>query len=275
LDYKQDYENMLSVVNRLLRSSHRIEDLYLFEYNSLRTISVWNKIFCTLGNSEFITPVILDRETFERVYPIVNEIAGLCTKIKSTKSFLIKTYDDDIYRLNGSINYKKLTKIYDKLFARIFSGDYVNILNDIRVSLKQDSKVDYNSAVLTMKILSEYQENCEKLKKIENKLTVSFGSGYKSEDTEWTVVLPQLKYLKDVFDENIDFGKVGKLSLAAFERQKESFKSVANINGNVISDNIELINRLDELFAQRNFDLKETSLDEVFMYLQNLLDDMR
>ena len=119
---------------------------------------VWGDFFDYASASEFVTPMLLNRSSFDAVNAVLYKLQDLSSDILSSRSALNAVFDEDIYKLNGSKYHKVLTKRFEGTFSRLFNDEYKKLISDLRACKIDGKRLSYHEAVALTERLACYQQ---------------------------------------------------------------------------------------------------------------------
>lgn len=241
---KSEIKTNFSMVSQLLQTvlplQREISEKYEIRCAGIEDIYVWNTFFGLAATSKLITPSLLNRKNFDTANAAVHELKIQSADILASRSVLDNVFDDDVYRLDGTMCYKKLTKQFNGTFSRLFSAEYKQLINDLRLCKKDGKKLSYNEAVMMAERLAYYQQKSIEFNEMESPIKAFFGESYKGVETEWNDVIAQMEILGKIFSSDISFGGLGRLDnfdteRALFANYHEKFEKAFGIcNANIL-----------------------------------------
>ena len=64
-----------------------------------------------------------------------------------------------MYKLDGELIYKELTKQFNGAFSRLFDSEYKNLIKKLKFCKKDGKKPSYAEALLSVESLAYFQQN--------------------------------------------------------------------------------------------------------------------
>ena len=256
---KAEIKNDLSAVSRFLQIlipiQREVSEKYEIQCESIKDAHIWNIFFNFAASSKLITPSLLDKAHFEAANTIMQELRMRSSDILSSYHELNEIFDDDIYKLNGSQYYKKLTKQFDGTFSRLFNTEYQQLIADLRLCKKDGKKPDYSEAVTAAKMLAYYQREKAKYEETEFPIKSFLGEVYNGAETDWDYVTDQMYTLKEVRSYGISFGKLENYQDFASERESFAYYNQKFAKAFEICD-FETIKRVEGYFDSTVLDVR-------------------
>lgn len=260
---KKDIETVNVLMNQLLSAGKMVDQSYGIEYSSLDLINTWNSVFTSLSGSNFITPYMLQKDRFEAIYPQIIKLGELNTKKSDNLNYLNAKYDADIFGRDGINLYKKISRQYTGFFSRLFSSEYKSIVSDLRLIKKNGKKPSYKELTLDMENLSSYQECSALITGLEATVSPNVGSDYQGMNTKWTTVIPDINKVKKIYDSGYDFGNMAEYSIGEYEDIKADILSIAEANGNLITQNSAVLDKVSGYFDKKALDMNSNPISKI------------
>lgn len=123
----------IQFLQSLIPLIQEISDRYGINCTTIEDARTWKGFFSTAATSQIITPSLLNKEHSEAVNSALTKLSAQSAEILSSRSVLDSTFDDDLYKLNGTQYHKQLTKQFTSAFARLFNSEYKKIIADLRL----------------------------------------------------------------------------------------------------------------------------------------------
>ena len=228
MQLKNDLRVVVDLCSELNAISNMINTQYRLSSDSLYTCEVYFKLFALLSKSDFVTTDLLKQEYVESIYNSVLKMKSLVDVIFSTKTHLDNIYDADIYKMDGSVLHKKLTRQFSGFFSRIFSSEYRRIVAELRLCNKDGKKPKYNVAVEHLSTLMAYQQAVSDFDAIAKDVAQLFGDKYKGINTDFTKLLHELKILVEIEQSGIKYTGIAALPNEEFASSHVDFASIAD-----------------------------------------------
>lgn len=273
-EIKKSISQIIQLVHNLIPITQDFSEKYEVVCDSIEKSYVWKSLFDLLATSQIITPALLNKDSFEKVKSSISRLQTLSTDILDSHSSLNKSYDEDIYKLEGNVYHKKITKQFNSLFSRLFSSEYRQIITNFRLCKKDGKRISYKEALQVSKKLAHYQNSYEEYREIEIPIKSYLGYGYKGIETDWNYMVSQIVTLDTIFSKGIAFGKLTAFS--DFVAEKDSFKTFAQKLDTILPtpcDN-SFIQYLAECFDKSILNIQTHSFLSLLPRLQECLDEI-
>lgn len=287
---KSEVKSVLSTTLQFLQTLTTIQQEVAEKYG-IRFINIIEAKRCCnlldfIATSRIITPSLLKREQFNTVKPVLLKLQTQSADILTIRSELDAVYDDDFYKLDGSLINKKLTKQFSGTFSRLFNAEYKQLVTDIRLCKKDGKKVSYNEAVSVTEKLAQFQLIEASFIETESSIKAFLGEAYKGIETDWNYVNEQMATLETIISNNVELGNLPDYDSFITERDvlanyvkmlEEGFQAcnadVLNQAGTYFNQTFpDILNAPSALVSQRIGDcLKETDKLENWCHFRNLL----
>lgn len=272
-EVKTELSEIIALLDNMIPIIGEISKKYNVSCTSIEDANIWKSFLSLAASSDFITPALLNKEHFESANSLLNELSSRSQDIISVREALNEVFDSDLYKLDGAVYYKKLTKQFSGTFSRLFNAEYKQIIGSLRLCRKDGRKTSYNEAVKFTEQLSYYQQKCNEYNEMEMPVKGFFGPAYNGVDTDWKNVTGQMSFLQMLFTQNIVFGGLAELNDLSTE--KEAFDSYSKKLAGVISPHDEeSISRLERHFDKNILAVRTTSGYDLYAHLKGCLDNM-
>ncbi len=210
---KNEVKSDLSIVSQFLQIltplQQEISEKYGIPCASIEDAHTWNSFFSFAATSKLITPSLLNQEYFDMVNSALHKLQAQSADILAARSVLGAVFDDDVYKLNGEVYHKKLTKQFSRTISRFFNAEYKQLITDLRLCKKNGKKPSYNEAVTMTEKLAYYQQKNVEFAEAEAPIKAFLGEAYNGVETEWDYVTKQMSALETIFSNNVAFGALG------------------------------------------------------------------
>lgn len=248
---KEDLQAVITLCRSLTEIDKDIKEDYGVSANSINVTLSLKSFFELAGKSDFITPSLFSLTVLDEVSQTVKRLHTIAKDILQNKDILDKSFDEDLYKLDGQVLYKKLTKQYRGLFSRLFSGEYKHIINDIKICKKDGKKIKYAEAVTAIDTLCKYQKSLKEFNEQQSEIKVLLGKAYAGENTDFEELLSELVILTSAINGFSEITQLAHMPLEMFLSQKMQFKQIAEKYNRLLEENKE---HLDCLLASFNAD---------------------
>lgn len=217
-DVKNNITTAVQLLQALIPLLQEISEKYGINCTCIEDARIWKNFFSFASTSQIITPSLLHEEHFEAVNSALSGLREQSADILPSRSVLDAVFDDDLYKLDGAVYHKKLTKQFNGTFSRLFNSEYKQIITDLRLCKKDGKKPSYSEAVTMTERLAYYQQKGKEYAEAEAPIKDFLGSAYKGVETEWGYVTEQMDALQAVFSNGVSFGSLERYSDFASER---------------------------------------------------------
>lgn len=204
----------------LIPLQQEIAERYGIICNTKEDAQHWKSFFDFASTSEILLPALLSKENFEKAKTAFEKLHNFSTEIESSRAKLIAVCDDEIFKIDGCLYNKKLTKLLSGFFSRIFSSDYKRLINDLRLCKKDGKKPHYKEAVALTEELANYQQNMRAFAGTENRFREFLGRAYKGLETDWDYVLEQISAFEKISGD-LAFGNLDEFG--SFVKERSAF----------------------------------------------------
>ena len=215
---KRDLSAAAEFLQALIPLLQEISEKYGIQCSSIEDAHIWEAFFSFAATSKFITPSLLDRAHFDMINAALRELQPLSAYILAARSILSAEFDDDIYKLDGTAYYKKLTKQFNGAFSRLFNAEYKQLISDMHMCKSDGRRPSYNEAVTIAEKLAYYQQNSADYADTEMPIRAFLGAAYKGVETDWDYVAGQMSTLAAMFSNGISFGALARYDDFAAEQ---------------------------------------------------------
>lgn len=272
-DVKNNFSTVVQLLQTLIPLQNEISEKYRIHCSSIDDAHIWNTFFNFAATSQVITPSLLDRAHFNEVNPVLNKLQTLSSDILNYRAELNTTFNNDIYKLDGSAYYKKLTKQFSGTFSRFFNTEYKQLISDLRSCKKDGKKPSYSEAVAMTEHLSYYQQKCMEYNETDAPIKSFLGPAYKGVETEWSYITEQLSTLKSIISNNISFGTLG--SYSDFISEQSFFADYAqNLKEAFAACNVEVLNHTAGYFDKKVLNIYSADCPSVLLRLNSCLHEI-
>lgn len=220
-----------------------------------------NDLFNLLKSSKFVTPALFNHTVLANTLDTANALSILSQEIINTKKILDDKFDEDVYKLDGSSLYKKLTKQFNGFFSRLFNGEYKRIINELKLCGKDGKKLKYKAAVSITDTLQACQLKISEFHKMEEQVNDCFDSSYNGVSTDFDDLIKELKILAKVRDSGVDFTSLSTLTNHNFHEKQKDFAMFSELLEKSFDKFREAETRVAEKFDLNVYDVRNTEID--------------
>ena len=272
-EVKNNFSTVVQLLQTLIPLQNEISEKYRIHCSSIDDVHIWNTFFNFAATSQVITPSLLDRAHFNEVNSVLNKLQTLSSDILNYRAELNTTFNNDIYKLDGSAYYKKLTEQFSGSFSRFFNTEYKQLISDLRSCKKDGKKPSYSEAIAMTEHLSYYQQKCMEYSETDAPIKSFLGPAYKGVETEWSYITEQLSTLKSIISNNISFGTLG--SYSDFISEQSFFSDYAqNLKEAFAACNVEVLNHTAGYFDKKVLNIYSADCPSVLLRLNSCLHEI-
>lgn len=252
---KGDLQSVIDLCHAIQPIGAEIKSAYKIEPITLRDSKLLQNFFELIGNSEFITPDILNLPVLENVISIAEKLQAVAGQILQNKGKLDAEFDEDIYKLDGSLLYKKLTKQFGGWFSRLFGKEYRRIVNDFRLCKKDGKKPKYAAVVATAETLKNYRQQSLEFTNGEPVLRARLGAAYAGVNTDFDKLLKELRAVRETLVQFAGIGALCGLARDTYSAQKTKFKQFAGRYCKLFGEYEQPLGRVLAGFDMQEYDI--------------------
>lgn len=276
IDLKNNISNTITLFNLLTPIQNEISSKYNVKCNNVYDVEILNNLFNLLSTSKLIKPSLLNKEIFNEVNCSLRNLNKLNNEINLLITTLNKSFDNDIFKIDGNKNHKLLTKTYTSSIKRVFNSDYKKIISELKLCSKDNKKISYEEAIKIFENLSTYQNKNKEFKEIEDKIIKYLGSSYNGIKTDWNLVIKDLDSLNEILNHDYSFIEFEKYQTFDFEIDNfKKYHQEIDDTFNVI--NKEVLNKVSSYFDNNIIDIYKDETDTLldkFLRCINELDNI-
>ena len=184
-----------------------------------------------ISASVFITPALLNPNNLSSAVEVIKEMKTLALDILNKKKAIDAIFEEEIYEIDAEAGYRKLTKLYDNFFKRLFSSEYRRIVTELRVAKRDGKREDYRTYASLFHTVSTYQRSVQRFFSLEKKIKDKIGSAYSGVETDFNRLLDELAALSELQSRRIELGTLPKLSEKNFVLAKEELSGLCESFG--------------------------------------------
>lgn len=248
-DMKQCIEEMSEALQEYLNLQKTIEEKYGIVCNTLKQTILWNNFFNLASESSILTPAFLKESACSYLLERLTGLERIGTEIISARKPIDEEYESDIYTIDASDLYKKLTQQFTSGFKRLFNSEYREIISNIKAKKKDGKKPTYEECVQLMKNLNDFHEKSSVFFAVEAPIKTTLGSAYKGINSDWPLILNQINQLKELFSSGASFSKLELFSNVDYEDNKSDFSLLSKK-----MENLQLVCKKNTELLSRSFD---------------------
>lgn len=274
MQLKTDLQAVINLCAELATISEELKTQYGLNSDSLQYSSAFRRFFNLAKGSGFITPLLLNSLTTAKTLESVLKMQALSKEILGKKAILDKSFDSDIYKLDGQTYHKKLTKQYRGFLSHLFSGEYKHIIGDIKLCKKDGKKPKYKVAVEAMDNLRLYQEKLHEYNDIEKLIKDYLGAAYQGVNTDFVLLISELQELADIHSLVVSFENLAKLATSGFTVEQSSFAQIAGQYESAFGKYCESVKRITASFDLSEFNVQGVTLQALIAKCQGCIDNI-
>ncbi|MCR5799216.1 MAG: DUF4011 domain-containing protein [Lachnospiraceae bacterium] len=196
---------------------------YDLELNSLSDAENYIKLLNVLSSTTFLKPETLTPDKIHCAIDGAKKLKELSDRIIPIRQNLDKSFEADVYKINGQDYYNKLTKLYSGLFSRMFNAEYKSMVTDLRLASRTGKKPSYTQAKDYMKLLMSYQELMNNFLSVNDVVAGLFTTDSIDVDTDWNKLLAELEVVNTCFGKGLSCGSITDMSDEQFAAGKPGF----------------------------------------------------
>lgn len=274
MQLKADLKAIIKLCAELSAIGETSEKRYGLDGGSLQYASVFRRFFNLVKVSGFITPSLLNSLTTANVLVNVQKMQALSKEILDKKSILNSSFDSDIYKIDGQNYHKKLTKQYQGFFSHIFSGEYRRIIGDIRLCAKDGKKPNYKVAVKAMDDLRVYREKMQEFSDIERSVKDCLGPAYQGVNTDFVLLISELRELTDIRSAGVSFGNLSKMTNDGFAAERSDFERISSRYDSAFVKYGDKVKSVSASFNADEYNIQAVTLQSLIVKCQGCIDNI-
>lgn len=257
---KEDLFESAALGRALQEIGGLVKEKYQISADTLTFANAFSKFFALVKGSKFITPSLLNPTTLKKLAAPLQKAQALAKEILQTKAVLDKSFDEDVYKLDGKTLHKQLTIQFEGGLTRLFSGEYRRVIASIRLNKKDGKKPNYKEAVEMAGLLRRYQEKTAEFKGAQASVEKLVGHAYVEVNSDFERCMYELAYLTRVHETGVRFGKLLTMTREEFMAQKAVFAELAKRYETAFLAYGESEKRLLARFDAKEYDLRAADL---------------
>lgn len=274
IQLKRDLQNTIALCGCIEGLNKTLEESYSISIKSINQAYVLRDFFALVKSSRFIMPSLFNYSNLTNLLNTIKTMQIIAKEIIEKENALDELFDEDIYKLNAQLYYKKLTKQYKSFFARVFSGEYRHISKDISLCKKDGKKVKYKFAVDMLDILQEYQKKVEEYNSLENQVKEKLSEGYNGVLTDFDLFISELELMMQIHPFIENFGLLITLSPSEFIENQKQFTNIYNLFNKYFMNYEESEKRLVTNFNLEEYDVRSIEPNVLLHKYQGCLNDI-
>lgn len=197
LAFRQNFSATCSALKLFEKKAEKIYQICKIDCSSLASLKDNAKQGVTsllriLGESDFLTPSLLNRRTLDNLLKNVSRMQNLSADILRYRQDVDAEFDQDVYQIDGKSAYNALKKFYSGWFQRLFSKKYKEIQDKFRVCRKNGKKFDYKSLLSAAQKLMQVQGLKQEYGECECVVKDPLGVTYHGYSSNWEHIIQQL-----------------------------------------------------------------------------------
>lgn len=224
---KADLSEAADCAEQLIPVTEEIAARYDTTCSSYTDAENWLSFLEFAAASDLITPAVLTEDGFSKVHSVLEQLNPLSAGILANQAVLDSEFDSDLYKLDGSMMYKQLTRQFDSPFSRLFSRDYKQIITGLRLCRRNGKKPSYQEAVAAAERLAACQRDTATFAELEQPIAGTLGSAYNGIRTDWNAVLPQMEQLRTCLDTGVSPGLLCTCTAEDYQAEKTVLSRLA------------------------------------------------
>lgn len=260
---KENLKNTVYLCENLKSVGEIIKSNYFITLSNMKQAYAARKLFSILKESDFIVPKTLSRASIENVLHSVESMQKLSIEILKNKKELDELFDEDVYKLDGSLFYKKLSKQFRNFFVRLFNRDYRRLIGEIKLCKKDGKRIRYKDAVEAMSVLDNYQHRLQEFISLENGIREFVGAAYCGVNTDFATLLLELRELSDICSNNLDLSYFVGLTPSEFLEKRADFTTIESLFCEKFDKYTEYEKNLYNAFDVSDCDVRSIGLKEL------------
>ena len=271
---KEDLIGVISLCQKIMEISEGISKKYSISVKNLNQAYALKEFFNIVKTSEFVTPSWLNSSNHVGILKTVKEMQALANEILKYKESLDQTFDEDVYKIDGQLEYKKLTKQFGSVFTRMFSGEYITFANKLRLCHKYGSKIKYKTAVCLMDDLRVYQQKLYKFKVLEEKIKNKIGAGYSGVTTNFELLNLELETISKAHTFNVDFSVLVNQSTQNFVARQQEFSLISDSFNSAFDEFGNVEKQVFSKFNQEKYNVRQSKIEMLLKKLKGCVESV-
>jgi len=272
-EIKECFSSLIDEINGLLVSVAQLKDKFGVGIELFADIPQWTVFLRNITALKGMVPGVLSEDSLDETRVMSNKVKVLSTELIGLKQFIDESYESDVYGLDGADLSKRL-KLFDGFFARLFSKEYRQIKNSIKMCAKHGVKLGYENVCLLAQSLSNYQKKIKEFESLDPMAKECLGLAYAGHKTNWDSLEQKLRAVPLCLENKAGCELVRTYSQNLFDEACEKFASFADILDQFVEKTGDLYQKLDNWFEKSVLDSRNLSFDKVVSKLSRCLADL-
>lgn len=252
-----------SICKNFREVSNDLYKNYKIEIDNISQIITTLEFLNLKLKSNLITPNLLDKNVLEKTIDLLIKMQSLAKIILEENKIINEYFTGEIYNENGKELYNLLAKDYKSKIKRLFNGNYKNIIKKLRGISKGNKKVNYNTALKCLDALKIIQENTNIFLNLEQELPCRLGKDYIGINSNFELILCELKNLFDILNKNVNFETLKNLDIETFNSENENMLKVQKVLDYDIGEYSKLLADANSFFNFNIFNIDTKEFDEL------------
>ncbi len=257
---KESVGIMADVFGQLANIETSVAEKYGVNLGSISKAAKSGTIFLVAARCNLITPTFFERERFDYIKEELWKMGVLARRIISLKSEIEEKYDEEIYVLDGGHYHYRLTGKYKSFTSRILSGEYKDIMSDLRFYSKSRKKVSYDEAVRITQKLSIYRQLLGEYAEMEGPVKSSLGTLYTGYDSDWEKINNELYYFGTALQITGDLPKISCMDNEEYQKCRDEFDLISYDLKKVLNESKVTADYLAGCFDTESYDIYNADL---------------
>lgn len=272
-EVKQQLEIVVNALAHIVASCQKIATAFAIDIRSLEDVKAWKGVFNVLKETQFITAKMFDKSLMDKAYADIIKMANLSDEVLKAKGLLDKEFEKDIYELDGSLSYKKVSRQFTSVFSRFFNSEYKALVNELIINKKVPGKLKYSDVCRIYGMLSDFQTKSEEFNNLDLQCANLFGTSYEGINTDWATYIPQVNAVKGMLDKGYSFGKLNNLQPSKYEEQKVVFEYIYKQWDESLDGTDNAIKYISDSFDKETLDVSYGDVSRAYQKLKLCLEN--
>ena len=227
MQLKADLKVLADLCVALNQIALRANAKYGVKIDTLRSAYAFRSFFALASESNFIVPALLESGRVAQLLKTVLEIQPLAATVLAKRAILDEQYDADIYKIDGALFHKKLTKQFNGGFSRLFNSEYKRMMAELKLCRHNGKKPKYKAAVQHMEALACCQATQVEFDRLASDIAPLLGVGYQGVTTDFDQLIAELQAMVAFANDGVAYASLAELSVEEFAAQQGSFAQFA------------------------------------------------
>ncbi len=270
---KTDLQSVVDLCYALQSVGAEINRAYKVEPHTLGESKTLQNVMDLIGVSGFMTPAVFNESELANVIATAEKLKSVAENVLQKKQKLDVDFDDDVYKQDGSLLYKKLTKQFRRWFSRLFNKEYHRIVNELKLCRKDGKKPKYASIVATSEMLKNYQQQEQEFKSDEDILRSHLGDAYAGVNTDFNMLLKELRSVRDALSQFPEISAISALTRDIYSEQRVKFKQFAEQYRKLFDKYQQALDRVLAGFDTKEYDVCDASMQALIAKFLGCIDN--